>query len=136
MKTFRNEHVTIVVEGGVHLLTQQWIGIPTQAHFQEGSLMTLKLGRRHQITRWLIDLSQLRLFNPTDLQWFTHNWLPKAVLYLPQNVRVAVVLNDLNQFSKLGADLMLRASINLNETLASRYFVSDEEARQWLLNHT
>lgn len=133
MKSYQNEHLTIIVECGVHLLQQQWVNIPSGESFRQGSQLTLSLARHHQIKRWLIDLRQLRMFNPTDIQWFIQHWLPKAVVLLQHNVRIAVVLNDANQFGKLGADLILRASTTLNDTLTSRYFTDTEEARLWLM---
>ena len=136
MKTYRNEHITINVECSVHLLQQTWVGLPTSENFRDGSLATMALARRHQVKRWLIDLRQLRLFNPMDLHWFIQQWLPQANPGLLHQARVAVILNDLNQFSKLGADLILRASTTMNDALACRYFVDDEDCRQWLLQNS
>lgn len=133
MKTYQNEHVTVAVDCSVHLLQQTWVGLPSSESFRAGSQITLTMASRHQIKRWLIDLQQLRLFNPTDLQWFTQYWLPRATLFLPQDIRLAIVLNDLNQFGKQGADLILRASLPLNESLTSRYFVGNEGAIPWLM---
>ncbi|MVM37299.1 hypothetical protein GO730_06025 [Spirosoma sp. HMF3257] len=125
MKTYQNEHVMVKVACSVHLLQQTWVGIPTSENFRDGSLAILALAKRHQIKRWWIDLRQLRLFNPIDLHWFIQHWLPQAYTgqLLPQQARVAISLNDLNQFGKLGSDMLLRASGNLNESLTSRYFV-------------
>ena len=138
MKTYQNEHVVVEVECSVHLLQQTWLGIPNSENFRDGSLAIMALAKRHQVKRWLIDLRQLRLFNPTDLRWFIKHWLPQASegQSLPQQARVAITLNDPNQFGKLGSDLILRASGNLNDSLSSRYFVSNDEARHWLLIHT
>jgi hypothetical protein len=133
MKTYRNEHVTVIVDCGVHFIQQTWTGLPTSESFQNGTLAIMALARKHQPKRWLIDLQELRLFNPIDLQWFIQEWLPRATLYLPHNIRVAIILNDLNQFGKLGADMILRASARQNDALVSRYFVGNEEARQWLM---
>lgn len=135
MKTYRNEHVTVEVECSVHLLQQTWLGLPTSESFREGSLAILALAKRHQVKRWLIDLRALRMFNPVDLHWYIQHWLPQADLgpKLPRQARIAIILKDLNQFGKLGSDLILRASGSLNESLTSRYFVGDEDARQWLL---
>lgn len=93
----------------------------------------MRLAERHQLKRWLIDLRQLRLFNPLDLQWFAQEWLPEAALRLPESVRVAIILNGPHQFGKLGSDLMLRASLRINKALTSRYFLDEDEARQWLM---
>ncbi|GAB3887191.1 hypothetical protein [Spirosoma agri] len=133
MKTYRNEHVTVFVDCGIHLIQQIWIDKPSSETFRNGSLAVMALARKHRPKRWLIDLQQLRLFNPTDIQWFINEWLPRATFYLPHNVRIAITVTDLNQFSKLGADLILRASGRMNEAQTSRYFVTNEEARQWLL---
>ncbi|MBO0952610.1 hypothetical protein [Fibrella forsythiae] len=133
MKTYRNEHAVILVDGGVHLIQQVWTGVPSSENFRDGSIASLTLAKRHHIKRWLVDLRTLRLFNPIDLQWFVKSWLPEAVHDLPQNGRVAILLNEYNQFGKLGADLLLRASTNQNPALSSRYFLSDQEARDWLL---
>ncbi|MVM35198.1 hypothetical protein GO755_34560 [Spirosoma sp. HMF4905] len=135
MKTYQNEHVMVEVDCSIHLLQQTWVGLPSSESFRDGSLAILALAKRHQVKRWLIDLRQLRLFNPTDLHWFIQHWLPQANSgpILPQNARVAIVLNDLNQFGKLGSDMLLRASGSLNASLASRYFVGNEDPQQWLL---
>lgn len=125
----------VEVDCSIHLLQQTWVGLPTSENFRDGSLAILALAKRHQIKRWLIDLRQLRLFNPMDLHWFINHWLPQANsgMVLPQHARVAIILNDLNQFGKLGPDMILRASGALNQSLSSRYFVGDEDTRPWLL---
>ncbi|WP_338870719.1 hypothetical protein WBJ53_23500 [Spirosoma sp. SC4-14] len=135
MKTYQNEHLTILVDCGVHLLQQTWVGLPSSENFKNGSQMSFTLAQRHQIKRWLIDLQALRIFNPVDLHWFVQNWLPNATLSLPHAMRVAIVLSDQNQFAKLGADLILRASGSMNERLTSCYFTDTDSARQWLLLH-
>jgi hypothetical protein len=43
------------------------------------------------------------------------------------------VLNEPNQFGKLGTDLMLRAAMKTNAALMSRYFLDEDTARQWLV---
>lgn len=133
MKTYANEHVIVTVDGGVHLLRQTWVGLPTSRLFREGCLASLALAERHHVKRWLIDLRQLRIFNPVDLQWYVQRWLPEAMLRLPHNISIAIVLSETNQFGKLGADLMLRATLKMNNTLTSRYFLEEEAARQWLI---
>ncbi|GAB3977521.1 hypothetical protein GCM10028806_39200 [Spirosoma terrae] len=133
MKSYQNEHVALTVDCSIHLLSQTWIGIPSSDNFQQGSRVSFVLAQRHQIKRWLIDLQDLRLFNPTDLQWFIHHWLPKAEQTLSHTSRIAIVLNDLNQFSKQGSDLIVRASMSINPLVMSRYCLSKKEARQWLL---
>ncbi|WP_461043080.1 hypothetical protein [Spirosoma harenae] len=135
MKTYQNEHVRVEVDCSVHLLQQVWFDVPTSENFRDGSLATLALAKRHQVKRWLIDLRRLRLFNPIDLQWFIQHWLPQsnAGIGLSNRVCIAIVLTDLNQFGKLGSDLLLRAAGNLNSSLSSRYFIDGENARQWLL---
>lgn len=82
--------------------------------------------------RWLIDQRQLRLFNPVDLHWFTQVWLAETLGRQTTNVQVAIVLTDLNQFSKLGSDLMLRVALTMNQALQSRYFTEVEAAYNWL----
>ncbi|QDK79815.1 hypothetical protein EXU85_14825 [Spirosoma sp. KCTC 42546] len=135
MKTYQNEHVRVEVDCSIHLLQQTWSGLPSSENFRDGSLAIMALAKRHQVNRWLVDLRQLRLFNPVDLHWFIQHWLPQATAEhtMPQHARVAVILNDLNQFGKLGSDLLLRASGNQNGSMASRYFVGNEDAREWLL---
>lgn len=136
MKTYRNEHVWVEVDCSVHLLRQTWLGVPSSENFRDGSLAILALAKRHQVKRWQIDLRHLRLFNPVDLHWFIDHWLPQANAGagLTPQARIAVVLNDPNQFGKLGADLILRASGQLNQALSSRYFVGTDDYHQWLLD--
>lgn len=136
MKTYQNEHLRIQVDCGIHLLQQTWVGVPNQANFRDGALATLALAKRHQVSRWVIDLRDLRLFNPIDLHWFIRQWLPQAHPGLPRRARVAIILTDLNQFSKVGADLILKASMSVNSSLSCRYFVDEETSRQWLLTPT
>lgn len=135
MKTYQNEHVWVEVDCSIHLLQQIWSGLPTSENFRDGSLAIMALAKRHQVNRWLVDLRQLRLFNPVDLHWFIQHWLPQANAEnnMPQQARIAVILNGMNQFGKLGSDLLLRASGVHNESLSSRYFVGNEDAREWLL---
>ncbi|GAB4025390.1 hypothetical protein [Spirosoma gilvum] len=137
MKTYQNEYVRVEVDCSVHLLQQTWFGVPDSEHFRDGSLAALALAKRHQVKRWLIDLRQLRMFNPVDLHWFIEHWLPQASsgAGLTRQARIAIVLNDSNQFGKLGSDLILRASGRLNDSLSSRYFVGDEDTHQWLLDN-
>lgn len=94
--------------------------------------MTLMLAEQHQIKRWLIDVRMLRMFNPTDLQWLIRQ-LPEARLLSTRDIRVAIILNDLHQFGKLGTDLVLQTCTSLNKSLSSRYFLDGEDAQQWLL---
>ena len=133
MKTHKNDHLTLEVSCNHHFLRQTWVGIPSRENFQRGSLTTLKLVRQHRIKRWLIDLRPLRMFNPTDLHWFIRHWLPGATDTQQQSVFIGIVLTDLNQFGKLGADLLLRAAAIFNPQLSCRYFIDETEARQWLL---
>lgn len=135
MKTYQNVHVRVRVDCSVHLLQQTWIGLPTSENFRDGSLASMALAKRHQITRWLIDLRQLRLFNPVDLHWFIQQWLPQSRSGLPHKVRVAIVLTDLNQFSKMGSDLIIRALTSTNNALSCRYFIDDADASNWLLKN-
>lgn len=123
----------MLVDCGVHLIQQKWIGVPSSENFRNGCRISFTLARRHQIKRWLIDLQDLRIFNPVDLHWFMQTWLPQSATSLHRSVRIAIVLTDQNQFGKLGADLVLRASGNLNDTLASRYFTDADSAQQWLI---
>lgn len=133
MKTYQNEHLTVHLECSVHLLQQTWVGLPTSESFRDGAMISMALARRHQIKRWLIDMRQLRLFNPMDLHWFIQHWLPQATIRLTNDARIALLLNDLGQFSKVGSDLIIRASTQLNTELACRYFVDDPSSRYWLL---
>ena len=132
MKAYHNEHVTISVEYHIHLLCQTWTGVPTSESYREGGLMALQLADGHQLKRWLIDQRQLRMFKPKDLQWFIQEWLPQAASRLPDDIQIAIVLTDMNQFSKLGADLTLRAALAANPSLQSRYFTDTQAARDWL----
>ena len=134
MKTYQNEHVLVQVDCCVHLLQQTWKGIPSSENFRDASLASLALAKRHQIKRWQIDIQQLRLFNPIDLHWFMQHWLPQANSTLVQQARVAIILNDSNQFGKLGADLLIRASTAVNAGLDCRYFVGNEDSYQWLMS--
>lgn len=134
MKTYQNEHVWVLVECNVHLLTQTWIGLPSSENFRDGTLATLALAKRHQVKRWQIDLRQLRLFNPTDLHWFVQHWLPQASQGLSRQARVAIIVSDFNQFGKLGSDLIIRASLALNHELTCRYFVDDDDVHAWLMS--
>lgn len=134
MKTYRNEHVTVEITGNVHLLTQTWHGLPSSASFREGFQMSLWLARRHHVSRWLIDLRTLRLFNPIDLQWFSQWYcLPEIATGGQPEVRIAFILNDPNQFAKAGSDRLMRLSAGQNPTLSSRYFLDADEARAWLM---
>lgn len=132
MEIYQNEHVTLTVACHIHLIGQTWVGVPSSESYRAGSLAALYLAEQHQLKRWLIDQRQLRMFRPKDLQWFIEEWLPLAVARLTDNVAVAIVLTDLNQFSKLGSDLVLRAALGLNPQLQSRYFTDMAEARTWL----
>ena len=134
MKTYQNEHVTVLVECSVHLIQQTWTGLPSSENFRDGTLATLALAKRYRVKRWQIDLRQLRLFNPTDLHWFMQHWLPQASSGLSPDARVAVILGDMNQFGKLGSDLILRASTALNNELACRYFIGNDDTYPWLMN--
>lgn len=134
MKTYQNEHVRVLVECSVHLIQQTWVGLPSSENFRDGSLATLALAKRHQVKRWQIDLRQLRLFNPTDLHWFMQHWLPQAGSGLAPNARIAIILNDVNQFGKLGADLIIRASMGINNALAYRYFTGSDDTYSWLMS--
>ncbi|MBD2753988.1 hypothetical protein [Spirosoma validum] len=133
MKTYQNEHVRVLVECNVHLLTQTWVGLPSSENFRDGTLATLALAKRHQIKRWQIDLRQLRLFNPVDLHWFMQHWLPQASQGLTRQPRIAIILTDVNQFGKLGSDLIIRASLAQNSELACRYFVGNDDVYAWLM---
>jgi len=136
MKTYQNEHVTVVTQCSVHLLQQTWIGLPTSENFRDGSLATIALAKRHQIKRWLIDLRQLRLFNPTDLHWFIQHCIPQSSSGLPQKARIAIVLTDLNQFSKLGSDLILKSLLMVNSELSCRYFLANDDTQPWLMSNS
>lgn len=94
MITYQNDHVSMRVEGGIHLLQQVWMGLPSTDNFTDGALTTLVLAKRHHIKRWLIDLRLLRLFNPTDVHWFVQRWLPRVPNDLPKDSRVAIVLTS------------------------------------------
>ncbi|GAB4025176.1 hypothetical protein [Spirosoma koreense] len=136
MKTYRNEHVQVRVECSIHLLEQSWVGLPSSDHFRDASLAILALAKRHQIKRWQVDLRQLRLFNPVDLHWFVQHWLPQASAGLTPTAQVAIILNDVNQFGKLGSDLIIRESMAVNPHLSCRYFTGQQEASRWLLRHS
>ena len=133
MKTYQNEHVTVVTECSVHLLQQTWVGIPSSENFRDGSLATIALARRHQIKRWRIDLRQLRVFNPVDLHWFIQHCLTPGNSGLPRKARIAIILNDLNQFGKMGSDLIIRAMMAENNDLACRYFLDNDDTQHWLM---
>jgi|GEM_PF-1938959 len=132
MQLYRNDHVAVGVEYHTHLLQQVWQGLPSSENYREASLISLQLAETHHLSRWLIDQRQLRLYNPLDLQWFTQQWLPEAIYRLPTRVRIGVVLTDLNQFSKQGSDLVLRAAFDMNPAITSRYFLDTPSARAWL----
>ncbi|CAA9308598.1 MAG: hypothetical protein AVDCRST_MAG56-6085 [uncultured Cytophagales bacterium] len=133
MKTYHNEHVTVVVEPHVHLLQQTWRGVPAREHYVDGQLAALQLAVQHQVKRWLVDQRDLVMYNPLDLQWAVGQWLPQAKAQLSRNTRVAIVLRDMNQFAKLGSDLLLRAALAASPLLESRYFLEAGAARAWLL---
>lgn len=135
MIRFQNAHVTIDVVFSHHLLQQTWVGVPSSEAFRDGSLAIMALAKRHQIKRWLIDLRELRLFNPIDLHWYQQHWLPQAETSLTQQAQIAVVLKHEHQFAKMGADLILRAANARNPFISSRYFVDPQEAQLWLENN-
>lgn len=132
MKTYHNEHVTIAVACHIHLICQTWSGVPSSESYRDASLVALKLTEHHQLKRCLIDQRQLRMFRPKDLQWFIQELLPMTADLLPRDMQLAIVLPDLNHFSKLGSDLTLRAGLAINPSLRSRYFTDKQEAWNWL----
>ncbi len=125
----------VQVDCSVHLLRQTWMGIPSSTSFRDASLAILALAKRHQIKRWQVDIQQLRLFNPVDLHWFIQHWLPQASPGLPSSPKVAIILNDFNQFAKLGTDLLLRASSAVDPGLSCRYFIDGDDTYQWLMSN-
>ncbi|UFH52340.1 hypothetical protein [Spirosoma sp. KNUC1025] len=132
MKTYQNEYVQVQVDCSVHLLQQRWTGIPDSENFRDASLAILALAKRHQVMRWEIDIQQLRLFNPMDLHWFIEHWLPQSNSGLLQKAKIAIILKDTNQFSKLGTDMLIRASMAVNPNLSCRYFLAGEDSDDWL----
>ncbi len=133
MRAYHNEHITIFLERRIHLLHQVWTGIPTSENFYEAYTTSLNLAVHYQVKKWLIDQSGLAMFNPKDLQWWIQQWLPEAARHLSSKSKVAIIQQDLNQFGKLGSDRLLRAVFTLNPNLKSRYFLQEDEAREWLV---
>lgn len=134
MITYENEHASIQIDCSIHLLKQTWIGVPSSEHFRDSSLAALALAKRHQVKRWEIDLRQLRMFNPIDLLWFIQQWIPQASKTLTATARIAIVLNDANQFGRLGSDLLIKAFTAQNNLLSFRYFIGTTDTHFWLMS--
>jgi len=133
MNIYQNEHLTISLESHIHVIQQKWEGVPSSENFYKGCLISMNLAIKHQIRKWLLDQRELMMFNPKDLQWCTQKWLPELIRQLGANMKIAVVLQDMNQFGKLGSDILLRAGFAMNPYLESRYFLDNEEAKEWLI---
>ncbi|CAA9275661.1 MAG: hypothetical protein AVDCRST_MAG95-3009 [uncultured Adhaeribacter sp.] len=133
MKVYHNEQITIFLEKRIHLLHLVWTGIPTSENFYNAFIASLQVAVQHQVKKWLIDQRNLTMFNPKDLQWWIQQWLPEAARHLSSKSKIAIIQHDLNQFGKLGSDRLLRAVFALNANLKSRYFLQEDEAREWLV---
>jgi hypothetical protein len=80
----------------------------------------------HEGSRWLFDGRNMKAMKPSELQWITEVWLPRA---LAAGLRVAAIVMPTSDTAMKNIDDMAKAA---EDEVEVRYFSSVENARRWL----
>lgn len=84
---------------------------------------------RRQWSKILVDQREMSPYNPSEQEWMTNEWLPRAVQ--ENGYRFGAILLAHNVFARLVTNQFVTASRRLPHTY--RTFETDEEAMVWLL---
>jgi hypothetical protein len=84
---------------------------------------------RRQWSKILVDQRDMAPFNPSEQDWMTNEWLPRAVQ--ENGYRFGAILVAHNVFARLAMNQFMMASRNLPHTY--RTFEAEEIAVDWLL---
>ena len=84
---------------------------------------------RRQWSKILVDQRDMSPFNPSEQDWMTNEWLPRAVQ--ENGYRLGAILVAHNVFARLAMNQFMMASRNLEHTY--RTFEAEETAVDWLL---
>jgi hypothetical protein len=84
---------------------------------------------RRQWNKMLVDQRDMAPFNPSEQDWMTNEWLPRAVQ--ENGYRYGAILVARNVFARLATNQFVMASRNLSHTY--RTFETEDDAVAWLL---
>jgi hypothetical protein len=128
---FENSSGRIWEEPGGYLRLEYRSGPREATQFRALLTHTAQALGRRQWDKMLVDQRDMAPFNPTEQDWMTNEWLPRAVN--EHGYRYGAILVAHNVFARLATNQFVMASRNLPHTY--RTFEAEDEAVAWLLEY-
>ncbi|MFC6221881.1 hypothetical protein ACFP2F_01410 [Hymenobacter artigasi] len=100
-----------------------------QVQFRALLTHTAQALSRRQWSKMLVDQREMSPYNPSEQDWMTNEWLPRAVK--ENGYRCGAILLAHNVFARLVTNQFVMASRSLSHTY--RTFETEDEAMVWLL---
>ncbi|GAB3590088.1 hypothetical protein [Hymenobacter daeguensis] len=126
---FENGSGRVWEEPEGYLRLEYFAGPREAVQFRALLTHTAQAMSRRQWGRMLIDQREMAPFNPSEQDWMTNEWLPRAVT--EHGYRYGAILVAHNVFARLATNQFVMASRNLPHLY--RTFETEETAAAWLL---
>jgi hypothetical protein len=126
---FENSSGRVWEEPGGYLRLEYRSGPREAAQFRALLTHAAQALARRQWDKMLVDQREMSPFNPSEQEWITNEWLPRAVH--ENGYRYGAILVAHNVFARLATNQFVMASRSLPHTY--RTFETEDEAVAWLL---
>ena len=129
---FENSSGRIWEEPGGYLRLEYHPGLREPVQFRALLTHSAQALKRRQWDRMLVDQREMAPYTPSEQDWMTNEWLPRAVS--ESGYRYGAILVAHNVFARLATNQFMLASRGLPHTY--RTFGTEEEAVAWLREPT
>ncbi|TGE28686.1 hypothetical protein [Hymenobacter metallicola] len=127
---YHNELAT-VVEHGDGYARIDWNPVPIRSSSLRAVYeQVLQLLRTRGLSKVLTDHQMMPPIQPSDQEWLSHNWAPRAVQQA--GYRFCAIVQAYDVLSQLSTQNIVRQLESV--PLMIRYFEDNESAEKWLLN--
>lgn len=134
MKTVRQtDYMNVIWDDENRIQITEWPGGYVGDRIREGLDLALEafieLRKAHPDAAWLGDTRELGVINATNQEWIDKDWFPR---FLATGVQLMAVLAPKSTISKMAVEAIVARVPGTS--LTSRYFVSPEEATEWVIS--
>ena len=126
---FENSAGRVWEEPAGYIRLEYRAGAREVAQFRALLTHTAQALYRQQWDKILVDQREMAPYNPTEQEWMTNEWLPRAVR--ENGYRFGAILVAHNVFARLVTNQFVMASRGLAHTY--RTFENETDGLQWLL---
>jgi len=121
------ETYNIYFDEAMNAVVMEWDGYATSKQFKEGTELMLNTLIRHQCSKVLADIKDMKIIAMEDQQWLNEDFLPRATKFGFE--AIAIIKPDF-YFNKVAVETISYKADK--DKLTINFFDNTEEAKEWL----